>query len=141
MDFEIEGKEFRADKLDAFKQFHVSRKLAPIIPTLIPVFVKIAKDGAEVKDLSAYGELLAPFADGLSAMTNEDSEYVLSVCLSVTKRKVGDNWAPVWSNSGKVLMFDDMNLGDMIQIVLKVVQDSLGNFIRGLLMSQTSSPD
>lgn|SRR5574343_859419 len=140
MEFTIGNHDFRAEKLDAFKQFHVSRKLAPIIPTLIPVFVKIAKDGASLTDISAYGELLAPFAEGMAAMSNEDSEYVISVCLSATKRKVGDNWAPVWSNSGKVLMFDDMDLGDMIQIVLKVVQDSLGNFIRGLLMSQTGSP-
>jgi hypothetical protein len=143
MEFSLGEKQFRTAKLDAFQQFHVSRKLAPIIPTLIPVFVKIAKDGAELSDIASYAEILAPFADGLAAMSNEDSEYVMATCMSVAKRKAAnsDNWAPVWSNSARACMFDDMDLGDIIQIVMKVVQDSLGNFIRGLLMSQTTSPE
>ncbi len=143
MEFNLGEKQFRTSKLDAFAQFHVSRKLAPIIPTLIPVFVKIAKDGAELSDIASYAEILAPFADGLAAMSNEDSEYVMSTCMSVARRKAAgtDNWAPVWSNSARACMFDDMDLGDIIQIVMKVVQDSLGNFIRGLLMSQTTSPE
>lgn len=143
MEFTLGEKQFRTSKLDAFSQFHVSRKLAPIIPTLIPVFVKIARDGVELTDIASYAEILAPFADGLAAMSNEDSEYVLSTCMSVVKRKTvgNDNWAVVWSNSARACMFDDMDLGDIIQIVLKVVQDSLGNFIRGLLMSQTTSPE
>lgn len=143
MEFNLGEKQFRTSKLDALAQFHVSRKLAPIIPTLIPVFVKIAKDGAELSDIASYAEILAPFADGLAAMSNEDSEYVITTCMSVAKRKAAgsDNWAPVWSNSARACMFDDMDLGDIIQIVLKVVQDSLGNFIRGLLMSQTTSPE
>lgn len=143
MEFNLGEKQFRTSKLDALAQFHVSRKLAPIIPTLIPVFVKIAKDGAELSDIASYAEILAPFADGLAAMSNEDSEYVITTCMSVAKRKAAgsDNWAPIWSNSARACMFDDMDLGDIIQIVLKVVQDSLGNFIRGLLMSQTTSPE
>ena len=143
MEFNLGEKQFRTSKLDSFAQFHVSRKLAPIIPTLIPVFVKIAKDGAELSDIASYAEILAPFADGLAAMSNEDSEYVMATCMSVARRKAAgtDNWAPVWSNSARACMFDDMDLGDIIQIVMKVVQDSLGNFIRGLLMSQTTSPE
>lgn len=143
MEFSLGEKQFRTAKLDAFQQLHVSRKLAPIIPTLIPVFVKIAKDGAELSDIASYAEILAPFADGLAAISNEDSEYVMATCMSVARRKAAgtDNWAPVWSNSARACMFDDMDLGDIIQIVMKVVQDSLGNFIRGLLMSQTTSPE
>lgn len=146
MEFNLGEKQFRTGKLDAFQQFHISRKLGPIIPTLIPVFMGIAKNDGFKGGMAEYAEvlapLLAPFAEGLAAMSNEDSEYVISTCMSVVKRKAtGDNWAPVWSNSARACMFDDMDLGDIIQIVLKVVQESLGNFIRGLLMSQTSTPE
>lgn len=142
MEFSIGDKNFRAGKLDAFKQFHVSRKLAPIIPTLIPVFVKISKDGDITKDLSGFAEVLGPFADGLAGMSDEASEYVIATCLTVVKRQAaGGTWSPVWSNQSNVCMFDDMDLGDIIQIVIKVVQDSLGPFIQGLLTSQTSSQE
>lgn len=141
MEFTIGDKNFTAGKLDAFKQLHVSRRIAPIIPTLVPIFVKIAKDGA-MKDLAGLAELLVPFADGLAGLSDETSEYVISTCLSVVKRQAqGGNWAPVWSQQAKACMFDDMDLGDLIQISIKVIQDSLGPFIRGLLTSQMGSPE
>lgn len=141
MEFMIGDKNFVAGKLDAFKQLHVSRRIAPIIPTLVPIFVKLAKDGS-MKDLSGLAELLTPFAEGLAGMSDESSEYVISTCLSVVKRQAaGGNWSPVWSQSAKACMFDDMDLGDLIQICVKVIQDSLGPFIRGLLTSQMGSPE
>lgn len=141
MEFTIGDKNFRAGKLDAFKQLHVSRRVAPIIPTLVPVFIKLAKDGA-MKDLSGLAELFAPFAEGLAGMSDEASEYVISTCLSVVKRQAeGGNWTPVWNQGAKACMFDDMDLGDLIQICVKVIQDSLGPFIRGLLTSQMGSPE
>ena len=142
MEFTIGENTYVAGKLDAFKQLHVSRRIAPIIPTLVPVFLKIMKDGGVGKDLSGLAELLIPFADGLANMSDETSEYVISTCLSVVKRQAsGGNWAPVWSQSAKSCMFDDMDLGDLIQISVKVIQDSLGPFIRGLLTSQMGSPE
>lgn len=137
MEFTIGEKQFRAGKLDAFKQLHVSRRIAPIIPPLIPIFVKVAKDGDLTKDIEGFAAVLEPFAEGLAGMSDADTEYVFGTCLSVVKRQVGTNWTPVWNAQANVCMFDDIDLGEMIQIVIKVVQDSLGNFINGLLTSQT----
>jgi hypothetical protein len=140
VEFELGGQTYRAGKLSAFKQFHVSRRIAPIIPTLIPVFVKIAKDGGATEDLNGLAEVMTPFADGIANMTDETSEYVLSTCLSVIQRKHANGWASVWNVQGNSCMFDDMDLGVLIQLVVRVVQDSLGPFISGLLMSQPSGP-
>lgn len=139
-EFEISGKQYRVGKLDAFKQFHVSRRIAPIIPTLVPVFLKISKDGSVTKDLAGIAELLVPFADGIAAMSDVDSEYVIGTCLSAVQRQSMTNWTPVWSQSARAAMFEDMDLGVIMQIVLRVIQDSLGPFIQGLLTSQMSSP-
>jgi hypothetical protein len=142
LEFSIGDNQYRAGKLDAFKQLHVSRRVAPIIPTLIPVFVKISQDGSMAKDMSGLAALLGPFADGLANMSDESSEYVISTCLSVVHRQAsGGNWAPVWNKGAKACMFDDMDLGDLIQIAIKVIADSLGPFIQGLLTSQASSPE
>lgn len=140
VEFEINGQTYRATRLDAFRQFHVSRRIAPIIPTLIPVFVKLAREGSLSEDISGLSELLVPFADGIANMSDEVSEYVLANCLSVVQRKNGTNWASVWNANAKACMFDDMDLGVLMQLVIKVIQDSLGPFIQGLLMSQASGP-
>ena len=138
VEFELQGNTYRAGKLDAFKQFHVSRKIAPILPTLIPVFVSLSRDNKLTEDLGAFSELLTPFADGIANMSDEASEYVIATCLSVvSRRQENDTWAKVWSGGG--CMFDDMDLGVIIQIIIKVIQDSLGPFIQGLLMSQAGN--
>jgi len=140
-EFEINEQTYRIGKLNAFVQFHISRRIAPIIPTLIPIFVKISKDGSVTKDVSGLAEVMTPFAEGIAQMSDESSEYVLSHCLSIVQRKHNGNWTPVWSAQNKVCMFEDMDLGVLIQVTMKVIQDSLAPFISGLLTSQASSPD
>lgn len=139
-EFEIDGILYKAGKLDAFKQLHLSRKVAPIIPTLIPVFMEISKKGDLTNNMDKLGTLLKPFADGLSNLSDESTEYILSTCLSVVRRQSNETWARVWDQNGKVCMFDDMDLGVMIRVCIEVMQDSLGGFIQGLLMSQQNNP-
>lgn len=135
IEIELADQKYRVAKLDAMRQFHVSRKLGPIVPTLVPVFLQMAREGG-VKDIGASAALLQPFADALAGMSDADAEYVLATCLSVVRRKTNaDTWAPVWSDKAKACMFDDMDLGTMVQLTLEVVKDSLGPFIRGLLTS------
>lgn len=141
IEFEQGGHAFRAAKLDAFKQFHVSRKISPLIPLLVPVFVKVASEGNLTKNLAGYAELLTPFAEALASMSDENAEYLLATCLSVVQRKQGDTWAPIWSATGKCCMFDDMDMSALLPLVVRVIQDSLGGFIRGMLTSQNSIPN
>lgn len=141
-EFTIGEHTYRAGKLGAFKQLHLSRKVAPIIPTLIPVFVKLsASQGGNPLsgDLAGMAELLGPFAEGLASMPDEAAEYVLGTCLAVVQRKQGATWAPVWSERNSVCMFDDMDLGAMIQIAVQVLRDSLGPFLQGLLSTSAAA--
>ncbi len=138
LEFTIDGHEYRADKLSAFQQLHLSRRVSPLIPPLIPVFLRLSKSAGGFAALAdQMGELLGPFTEGLAGMSDEAAESIFSTCLSVVKRKQGDNWAAVWNQSAKTVMFADLNdIGAMMPIVMRVIQDSLGPFIRGLLTSQ-----
>lgn len=62
---------------------------------------------------------------------------VIHPCLAVVSRKHMDGWTPVF-NSGQ-LMFDDIDLLTMLQLVARVVADSLGNFLPTPLTSTTQS--
>lgn len=150
-EFELGDDTYRIGKLNAFQQFHLSRKVAPIIPTLIPIFLKLktsakvsgdAMEGAADKsgplsgDLGNLAELLQPFADGIAAMPDEAAEFILSTCLIVVQRKQGTSWFPVWNAGQSTCMFDDLDLGVMLRLSVRVITESLGPFLRGMLSGQ-----
>lgn len=145
-EFTVNGQNYRTSKLDAMRQFHLSRKIAPIIPTLIPVFAKLAKGEAEQNDtplsndIEKLAPLFEPFAQAIAGMSDEMAEYVMGTCLSVVSRQQGTTWSPAWSVQQQVAMFDDIDAGAMVQICAYVVRESLGPFLAGLLSASGSKP-
>lgn len=140
-ELELQGKTYRVNKLDAFKQLHVSRRIAPIVPTLIPVFMEIAA-GGESGDLFSNTEKLAeslqPFAEAIADMDDAKAEYVIGTCLSVVQRQNGQGWTNVWNVQANCSMFDDMDMSVMLPLVIQVIKDNLGSFMNGLLTKQAS---
>lgn len=142
-------------KLDVFSQAHVSRRIAPVIPTIAPLLTEVAKGGIQEMvdkleqaskdenggavladvDLSGLANAALPFADALAGMSDENADYVLKKCLSVVKRDTGGSLANVCTNGS--LMFDDLELGEILPLVIAVLRTSLGNFIRGLVTKAT----
>lgn len=138
---ELGGDEYSLGRLSAMQQFHVSRRIAPIIPALIPVFMRMRSAAKPLnEDLEGLATVLQPLADGLAQLKDEDAEYVIGTCLSVVQRKQPTGWASVWAPSGKVAMFDDMDLSVTLPLVVQVITANLGPFIQGLLTSQQSGP-
>lgn len=153
-EFDLGADTYRIGKLNAFQQFHLSRKVAPIIPTLIPVFLKLKgsakalaiaaaagdsdeSDGAPLSgDLEGLASLMQPFADGIANMPDETAEFILSTCLGAVQRKQGTAWFQVWNASQNTCMFDDLDLGVMIKLSVRVITESLGPFLRGMLTGQ-----
>lgn len=139
-EFDLDGYTYRIGKLSAFDQFHLSRKIAPLIPPLIPVFMELNKNKGTIGDLSTLPALLQPFADGLASMSDVAAESVLNSCLSIVSRKSGESWIRIWHKDKKVFMFEDLNsMEQTIPLALRVIQDSLGPFIQGLL-SRPNTP-
>ena len=122
--FETGGNTYRVTTLDAFKQLHVARRLAPIMSALLQ-----------------SDEILAPVAAAIAKMQNDEVEYVVRTCLSVCQRRqlVGqqETWAPVVANNGSVL-FADITLQTMLELTKEVVDENLLGFFA--TASQTSSP-
>jgi hypothetical protein len=82
--------------------------------------------------------MLQPFADGIAGMPDETAEFILSTCLGVVQRKQGTAWFPVWNASQNVCMFDDLDLGVMMRLAVRVITESLGPFLRGMLTGQST---
>lgn len=127
MEFEIKGVNYRASKLSVFDQLKVSRKLLPVLAGMLGDFqgIEAAAQGGDVN--KAIESALPKIADSLAEMSEEDTNAIIFPCLSVVARQNGKVWAPVMVRGS--LTFDDLDLMSMLQIVGRVVGDSLGNFL------------
>lgn len=146
LDFEIEGRNFRAEKLDAFGQLHLSRKLAPLIPPLAPVILKLEtefkKEGDKDKPLTAadilsLAELAEPFTEALANMEDKDIEKIFTLALTSVKVQTDaaqNVWVPLWlAGSRQAASMEFNDLGKLFPVVMRVIIFNLGNFIDGLL--------
>jgi hypothetical protein len=123
-EFEVGGKTYRCDNMDARKQFHVMRRLAGVLDAL----KEIPKGGDGDGMLAA----IAPIAKAIASMSDEDCDYVLDACLNICQRQEGPGWAKIWNAQAKRSMFDDVNMAIMLQIAVKVLQDSFAAFFPAL---------
>ena len=130
-EFQINGITYSCSKLNAFDQFHVFRRLAPVL-SVIGVDISKAKDDPMA--------LFNPVAKAIGDMSNADSEYVLNTCLGAVRRRQGDKvWAPLMSRGG--LQFDDVQLPEMLQITWHVLQENFSNFLAVLPGSAPGGQD
>ncbi|MBB3808752.1 phage tail assembly chaperone [Pseudochelatococcus contaminans] len=121
--FEASGHTYRYGRIDARRQAHIVRRLAPMM-----VSVTSASEAGSLSDLAS----IEPLTKAVAAMTDEDFDYVVDICLSVTSRQQdgGLGWAPVWSANARRMMFDDIDLLALLGIVSQVIQGNLGGFFR-----------
>jgi hypothetical protein len=138
-EFTFGDHQYRILKLSAMKQLHLSRKIAPLIPPLAPVLAKVSTSRDDRQGLVDMVQLMGPFAEGLAELSDEISEYVVNICMDAVQREVSHNvWMRVWS-ADSTSQFPELNdLGNVLQLVAKVIWDALGPFIQGLLTDQPS---
>jgi len=142
LEFEAGGQTYRAGILDVKRQFHVTRRLSPLLVGLLEsgIMDRVKaqkKEGMKPEDLFALlaevdlGPLLKSVTTGLSTLPEEDVDYVLNACMRVVERKqITGGWAPLMR--GDLLMFEDLDMQVMLQIVWQVLEHSLSGFFGGL---------
>ena len=141
-ELEIGGNTYRINSMSAMTQFHVMRKLGPVLPGIVPVLAQAAAalpqaDGQEdggamttVDGVAAIAMAARPLLDGLAAMADADAEYVINHCLSAVMRRDpgGKSWNAV-SRDG-VTMFDDIDLMTSMQIDGAALPENYTGFFR-----------
>lgn len=125
MEFTINGSDYRSGKLDAKKQFHLARRLGPVLAKLPGV---------------PESEIFAAVAEEIADMSDEQCDYILDTCMAVVKRQQGDAWAPVFNARAGVMQFDDIDMSAMLTIARYVIEENLASFFGGKLGLGRSSP-
>ena len=130
---EIDGQVYLIGRLDAFKQFHVARRLAPIMAAIGQEMAQLpaVEDSDKDKVVDQVMRLITPAASVLALMPEKDVDYVLHTCLSVTKRRGEKLWAPLMSTGGQ-LMFQDISMQTMLRLTVETVRSNIGEFFQML---------
>lgn len=138
MEFEIKGVKYRTNKLSVFDQLKVSRKLLPVLAGMVSDFRGV-QEKIRSKEIEAALETILPkIANAVSSLSDDDVNAILFPCLSVVSREHMKGWVPVCQHGE--MAFDDIDLFTMLQLVARVVADSLGNFLRELPTVETPTP-
>ncbi|MDE9499313.1 hypothetical protein KKJ22_16165 [Xenorhabdus bovienii] len=143
MEFDINGKKYRAGKLNAFQQQDLAVALLPIVPALKPIWDNLKPSGVDengkpVFDKGSIADIITPLAEAVRTLGKESRYEINDICLSVVSREAGGAWTGIYT--GQQLMFDDINGLDLLKVVGHVIKDSLSNFFPVLPESDGPSP-
>lgn len=135
VDAEIRGRKFRFGKIDALKQFHVARRISPILTDAMPAMKQMkALEGAGFDKLSNDEKLdkvtavMAPFISGMAKLDDKDAELVLFTLLSCTEvyQDQFKTWAKVAND--KMIMMQDLDLPTLLQAAGRSFMHNLSGF-------------
>ena len=121
MEFELEGRTYRANKIDARTQFHIVRRLAPVLGEIAPALQ--GKGGLDA---------LPPLANAVAKLTDSDADYVIFGLLKAVVRKQdqGLGWGPV--ATGEQLMYDDITMPLMLKLAWQSFSFNMSGFFVAL---------
>ena len=135
-DFEVAVKKFKLSKIDVFQQFHIARRIGPMLAELMPAMATMSKIqiGSMSQDdqFNQFAKMAAPFMAGLAKMSDDEANYVLFRLLSsaeVHQPEFG-SWAKVATHTG--IMMQDLELGTLAQIVGRAFMYNLSGFFASL---------
>ncbi len=133
----LNGHAYRVGRLAPMTQFHVARRLAPVLLQVVNVKDLAGAASAAKDDPTQALAALGGLATALRQLSDDDSEYIVNACLDVVTRQQGERWARVRATGG--LMFQDIDLNVMLSLTYEVVVDNLGSFFQGNQLMSNSA--
>lgn len=122
MELELDGHTYRVGKLDARAQFHIVRRLAPVLGELAPA-LQGGKGGLDT---------LPPIATAVAKISDADADYCIFGLLKVVSRKQpnGLGWGPV--STENLLMYDDIGMTQMLKLAWEALTFNMSGFFAAL---------
>jgi hypothetical protein len=135
LEFEVNGHGYRAGKLDAFQQWNVTRRLLPVIGGATDSFLKATQAIAGGHDPkialarlmeTSATSIIEPLTQALGRLSDADSDFIITTCLSRVQRRQGsNNWAPMVASNGHLMFAADLDMPEMLSVVWKVIEANL----------------
>ena len=129
-DTKIGENEYMPTKLSARTQFHIMRRLTPIIGDVVKA-IQDSKGGD--KDEMA-SKVIGPVAESLAKLSDADADYVLFGLLRAIKRKLpnGMGYSPICADGHDAIMYEDINMQHMLQLAWVALRYNMSDFFAAL---------
>jgi len=111
----INGVVYRTGQLNAKEQFHIARRLAPIV-------------AAMAMDVNLGAAMFQSLAEAVKKLDDADVDFIMRTTMKTVLRQVGDRWAPTWNVQADIPQFADMNAAMLTELMMAVIEDQLGGF-------------
>lgn len=135
--FQIGDLQCKVSKINAMKQYHIVRRIAPILSEMIPMMKDIAKTSkqqmTEDEQLEQSAKFITPIMDGLAKLSDKDSEFVLYNLLSAVEINQGGVWSRIVVNDN--LMFQNLELPVLLQAAGRAFMFNMQGFFAALQRS------
>lgn len=137
-EFEVSGRKFKLGKLDAFRQFHIVRRIGPLLADLFPALAGLAKTQknfdsmSEEEKLAEFADVIQPVMNGLSKLSDADADYVLFRLLGAVEvhQPQFNSWAKVATDTQIVMQ--DIELPVLLQCAGRSLMFNMSGFFASL---------
>lgn len=131
-DFQAGGRQFKLNKIDAIRQWHIVRRIGPLIAELMPQLSTLAKmnqDLPEEQKFAKIVEAITPFMAGLSSLSDDKADYVLFRLLGSVEvlQSEFNKWTRVSTDAG--ILMQDLELPILLQAAGRALFYNLGSFL------------
>lgn len=117
---QIDDKTFVIGRLTARQQFHVARRLAPVIAAIVRA------DGVTTENVM---NSLSDVAVALSDIKDADADYIMDTCMGVVKYRDSTANTDFTLLVNKNMRYDWVDLPMMLRLTSAVVKENLAGFM------------
>lgn len=135
-EFSIDARKFKLNKIDAMKQFHIVRRIAPLLREFLPVMGTIAKAKVDLmsdeQKLDEFAKIANPLIEGLSKLSDADADFVLYRLLASVEVEQPEfrSWATIATEAG--VKVQDLELPILLQCAGRALMYNLSGFFSSL---------
>ncbi len=124
-EIEIKGRTYTIKKLPVMQQFHVMRRMAPILAA----FVDGIPSGADIANSMASFDL-TKIGEEIAALSDKDSEYILNTCLGAVlyRDPEAERDFKIQVRPG-VMAYEFIELPEILQLTGAVIKLNLSGFM------------
>lgn len=141
---DINGMRFQIRPMPPREQFHVARRLAPLVGRMSDGILALLDDSKPKSETMAkLAGAIGPLTDALAFMPNDVVDYILDACLVCVDRMddTDQQWHPIYVKQpkGTIRMYQDIDAMMELELVEKVIRANLAPFIARLSGESESS--
>lgn len=139
----IKDVQYQAKKMPPRQQFHVLRRLTPLMTAAGPAALMLLDDSKNKDEVMAtIIDTIGPIAQVLSSLPDEQLDYVLDACMLVCERLDIDNkWHPVAMTGPRGIqrMYSDIDSSVEMRLAVEALKVNAAGFF-GQLSGEGASP-